>query len=143
MLPRPLARLVFIALLLAAASSNALAAEITVNIDVPGNRWKTVRLKNLPQGTSVSLQIRASGKIRVIVVDSTELKRFPKTRALFEASVDQRLGISVVIPRTGDYYVVFDNRKSTEPQQVTLRVKAEPPANRRPTPRPEETQDQT
>lgn len=143
MLPRPLARLVFVALLLAATSSSAPAAEITVNIDVPGNRWKTVRLKNLPQGTSVSLQILASGKIRVIVVDSTELKRFPKTRALFQASVDQRLGFSVVIPRTGDYYVVFDNRKSTEPRQVTLRVKAESPANRRPAPRSEEKQDQT
>jgi hypothetical protein len=142
-LPQPLAGLVFVALLLAPASSNALAAEATVNIDVPGNRWKTVRLKNLPQGTSVSLQILASGKIRVIVVDSTELKRFPKTRALFEASVDQRLGFSVVIPRTGDYYVVFDNRKSSEPRQVTLRVKAESPANRRPIPRSEEKQDQT
>jgi hypothetical protein len=143
MLPRPLARFVFVALLLAAASSSALAAEVTVNIDVPGNRWKTVRLRNLPQGTSVSLQILASGGIRVIVVDSTELKRFPKTRALFEASVDQRLGFSVVIPRTGDYYVVFDNRKSTEPRQVTLRVKAESPANRRPTPRSEANPDQT
>jgi hypothetical protein len=143
MFPRPLARFVFIALLLAAASNNALAAEVTVNIDVPGNRWKTVRLRNLPQGTSMSLQILASGKIRVIVVDSTELKRFPKTRALFEASVDQRLGFSLVIPRTGDYYVVFDNRVSAEPRQITLRVQAKRPANRRPTPRSEEKLDQT
>jgi hypothetical protein len=143
MLPRPLARFVCVALLLVTTSSKALAAEVTVNIDVPGNRWKTVRLKNLPQGTLVSLQILASGKMRVIVVDSTELKRFPKTRALFEASVDQRLGFSVVIPRTGDYYVVFDNRASATPRQITLRVQAERPSNRRPTPKSEEKLDQT
>lgn len=142
MLPRTLAP-VFIALLLAASTSNGVAAEATVNIDIPANRWKTVRLKSLPQGTSVSLQILTSGKIRVIVVDGAELKRFPKTRALFEASVDQRLGFSLVIPKAGDYYVVFDNRVSAEPREITLRVQAKRPANRQPAPRSEEKPDQT
>ena len=55
-------------------------------------------------------------------------RRFPNTRPLFEASMEKRLGFTVVIPRTGDYYVVFDNRKSSEPRQVKLNVKAERPA---------------
>ncbi|HZP92260.1 MAG TPA: hypothetical protein VFB20_05180 [Burkholderiales bacterium] len=95
-----------------------------------------MRLKNLPKGTSVALQIVASGAIRVIVVDSTELKRFPNTRPLFEATVDSRLGFSVVIPRSDDYYVVFDNRAATDARQVRMRVRAEAPRRTPPKPAP-------
>lgn len=91
----------------------------------------------------MSLQILASDKIRVIVVDSTELKRFPKTRALFEATVENKLGFSVIIPRTGDYYVVLDNRAGNEVRQVSLRVKAEPPARKQPAPNSNEKLDKT
>jgi hypothetical protein len=91
-------------------------------------KWKGVRLKSLPRGVSVVLKIESSDALRVIVVDSSELRRFPNTRPLFEASMEKRLGFSVVIPRTGDYYVIFDNRKSTETRQIKLNVKAQPPA---------------
>src|SRR5581483_5265939 len=124
-----------VALLLSTADS-ARAAEATLSVEVPAARWKAVRLKNLPKGTSVALQIVASGAIRVIVVDSTELKRFPNTRPLFEATVDSRLGFSVVIPRSDDYYVVFDNRAATDARQVRMRVRAEAPRRTPPKPAP-------
>lgn len=110
------------------AAEPAFSVEATINVDVPGGKWKGVRLKSLPRGVSVALRIESSDALRVIVVDGSELRRFPNTRPLFEASMEKRLGFSVVIPRSGDYYVVFDNRKSTEPRQVKLNVKAEPPA---------------
>lgn len=47
--------------------------------------------------------------------------------------MEKRIGFSVVIPRSGDYYVIFDNRKSTELRQVRLNVNAEPP---KPSPAP-------
>ncbi len=106
----------------------AFAVEATINVDVQGGKWKGVRLKSLPHGVSVALRIESSDALRVIVVDSSELRRFPNTRPLFEASMEKRLGFSVVIPRSGDYYVIFDNRKSTEPRQVKLHVKADTPA---------------
>jgi hypothetical protein len=108
------------------------AAEAELNVDVPAGKWKGVRLKKLPRGAKVALQIESSGTVRVIVVDSTELRRFPNTRPLFQAAVEKRLGFSVVIPRTDDYYVVFDNRKSTETRQIKLNVKADAPARSQP-----------
>lgn len=139
----PIARIVLIAVLLFTASVGAYAAEAAVNIDVPGERWKTIRLKNLPRGASVALEIVSSDKIRVIIVDSTELKRFPKTRALFEASIDEKLGFSVVIPRTGDYYVILDNRAAAQTRQVKVRVKAEAPKRRQHKPDSNEKLDKT
>lgn len=123
---------------LALPAAPAFAVEATINVEVPGGKWKGVRLKSLPRGVSVALRIESSDALRVIVVDSSELRRFPNTRPLFEASMEKRLGFSVVIPRSGDYYVVFDNRKSSEPRQVKLNIKAEPPARApRPAPKPE------
>jgi hypothetical protein len=110
----------------------ALAAEATLNVEVPGGQWKGVRLKKLPRGAAIALEIESSDRLRVIVVDRAELSRFPNTRPLFEAIVEKRLGFSVVIPRTDDYYVVFDNRKSDDPRQVRLNVKASAPSGARP-----------
>ena len=107
---------------------DAFSVEATINVDVQGGKWKGVRLKSLPRGASVALRVESSDALRVIVVDSGELRRFPNTRPLFEASMEKRLGFSVVIPRSGDYYVIFDNRKSTSPRQVKLNVKADTPA---------------
>ncbi|MGH8632442.1 MAG: hypothetical protein ACREU7_16970 [Burkholderiales bacterium] len=114
-------------LLLCGLAAAAERGEATLNVEVPAAQWKGVRLKNLPKGTSVALQIEASGKIRVIVVDSAELRRFPRTRALFDATVETRLGFSVVIPRSGDYFVVFDNRAAAEARQVRMKVEAKAP----------------
>ena len=113
---------------LALSAAPAIAVEATINVEVPGSKWKGVRLKSLPRGASVALSIESSDALRVIVVDSSELRRFPNTRPLFSASMEKRLGFSVVIPRSGDYYVVLDNRKSSAPRQVKLNVKAERPA---------------
>jgi hypothetical protein len=38
--------------------------------------------------------------------------------------MEKRLGFSVVIPRSGDYYVIFDNRQGKEGQKVRLLVRA-------------------
>ena len=108
----------------------ALAAEATLNVEVPGQSWRSVRLKDLPEGAGLALQVEASSPIRVILVDTAELLRFPNTRALFDAAADRRIGFSVVIPRRGDYFVVFDNRRALEATQIRLKVQAEPPRNR-------------
>ncbi len=109
---------------LALPAAPALSVEATVNVEVPAGKWKGVRLKSLPRGVSVALTIESTDALRVIVVDSTELRQFPNTRPLFEASMEKRLGFSVVIPRSGDYYVIFDNRQGKEGQKVRLLVRA-------------------
>lgn len=109
---------------LALPAAVAFAVEATVNVEVPGGQWKGVRLKALPRSASVALRIESSDALRVIVVDSSELRRFPNTRPLFEASMEKRLGFSVVIPRSGDYYVIFDNRQGKEVRKVRLLIRA-------------------
>jgi hypothetical protein len=113
--------------LIAGSALPAEQGEATLSVEVPAKKWKGVRLKNLPKGTSVALQIQTSGKLRIIVVDSTELRRFPATRALFEGVADTRIGVSVIIPRSADYYVVFDNRTSDEARSVQMKIQARAP----------------
>lgn len=124
-------------LLLAAPALPAEQGEATLSVEVPARKWKGVRLKNLPKGTSVALQIQTSGKLRIFVVDSAELRRFPATRAIFEGVAETRLGVSVVIPRSADYYVVFDNRPSDEVRSVQMKIQARAPRRRERAPTPE------
>lgn len=105
-------------------------AEAALAVEVPAAQWKGVRLNNLPKGASLALQFETSGKRRVIIVHGAELRRFPRTRALFEATVDPWLGFSVVIPRSGDYYGVFANHASAEPRPVRRKVQAQTPTRR-------------
>lgn len=116
----------FLSFLLVALSA-VHAAEATLNVEIPGESWRSVRLKDLPKGAGMALQVVSTRTIRVILVDSAELLRFPDTQALFDAVADRRLGFSVVIPRDGDYFVVFDNRRAAGTTKVRLRVQAQPP----------------
>ena len=110
------------------APAPAGAVEATLKVDIPAGKWKSVRLKSLPRGTSLDLKIESSGPVRVILVDSVELRKFPNTRALFEAAMEKKLAFKVVIPRGGDYFVVFDNRQSAQAPQITLNIKAQAPS---------------
>ncbi len=54
--------------------------------------------------------------------------RFPAAvNPLFQGTVERKLGFSVVIPASGDYYVIFDNRRGKELQKVKILIRAERP----------------
>ena len=102
------------------------AAQAMLNTEVAPAKWKAVRLKNLPRGAAVGLTVACSGTVDLIFVHQDELKRFPAAvNPLFQATVERKLQFSVVIPTSGDYYVIFDNRRGKDLQKVKILIRAE------------------
>lgn len=98
---------------------------IMVNLDVPAGKWKAIRLKNLPKNAAVGLEVRSDGEIVVVLVDSGNYRRLPDyTRPLFMGRVQDKLSFSVSIPKSDNYYVVFDNRAGRQPRAVNMTVSA-------------------
>lgn len=117
------------AALLAFAGSigDAGAAQALVNAEVPAAKWKAIRLKNLPQGTKVSIQVESrNGGLDLIFIHGDELKRFPAAVSPeFQGSVERKLSFSAVVSKKGDYYIILDNRQGSEARKARLLIKAE------------------
>ena len=106
----------------------AQAAKAQVNSKVPAGKWKAVRLKNLPEGASLSVRVAADGSLVVILVHETELKRYPSPISpAFQGTLERTLSFSVVIPDSGNYYVIFDNRRGVEERRVRILIEANAP----------------
>jgi len=115
--------------------SRAQAAQALLNTEVAPAKWKAVRLKNLPKGAAVGLSVATSGTVDLIFVHQDELKRFPAAvNPLFQGTVERKLEFSVVIPASGDYFVIFDNRRGTQAQKVKILIRAERPRSANPAP---------
>lgn len=112
-------------LLASALAVPAAGAEVTLSINVPAARMKSLRLRNLAEGTVVGVAVQADGEISVAFVGGKELKESPRgVPPLFTGRLERRLTFSVTIPSTGHYYVVLDNRKGEESRAVRVRVRA-------------------
>lgn len=106
-----------------------------MNTEVAAAKWKAVRLKNLPKRAAVGLSVATSGTVDLIFVHQDELKRFPAAVSpLFQGTVEKKLDFSVVIPASGDYFVIFDNRRGKETQKVRILIRAERPRSGDPAP---------
>lgn len=113
-----------LALWLASASA-ALAGEAALTADVPGGQHKTLRLRNLPKNTQVSVAIEATGRITVTFVNEADFKRYPNpVEPVFSAPVEQTISFALTMPETGDYYVVLDNTRGTDGQKVKMVIRA-------------------
>lgn len=118
---RFLACLVFGAYL--GSTSAALAVE--TKADIPAGKTKSVRMRNVPQGTLVSVDVKCDGGIAVLFVESQEENRLkPIGRPLFRSQAESDLSFSVTIPKMGTYFIVFDNRKGEEPRAIEANVRA-------------------
>lgn len=107
--------------------SAAHAAQALVNAEVPAAKWKAVKLKNLPQGTKVSIQVESlNGSLDLIFIHGDELKRFPAAVSPeFQGSIERKLSFSAVVAKKGDYYIILDNRQGSEARKTRLLIKAE------------------
>ncbi len=100
-------------------------AQAALSADVPAGRHKVLRLRNLPRDAQVAVAIQSTGRITVSFLNEADFRRFPQPEEpLFVAPVERTLSFAVTMPATGDYYVVFDNRKGTEPQKVKMVIRA-------------------
>lgn len=124
-----LAALALLAAVPGFAPADARAAQAMVNAEVPAAKWKAIRLKNLPEGSKVSIQAEAlsgSGPLGLIFVHGDELKGFPAAvTPEFHGSIERKLSFATTISRTGDYYVILDNRQGSEARKARLVIRAE------------------
>ncbi len=100
---------------------------VTFTVDVPPVKWKALKVRNLPKGAVVGVNVRTSGEVAVSFVNAADYKRFPRIdRPLFQGRVEKRFSFSVTIPASGHYFVVFLNSSRAEPRVVTVTVRAAP-----------------
>jgi len=136
--PNALFRAFVAALLLVAVAANgpvAHAAQAQVNSKVPAGKWKAVRLKNLPEGASLSVKVAANGSLIVILVHEAELKRYPEPISpAFQGTLETTLTFSVVIPDSGNYYIIIDNRRGADERRVRILIQANAPPKTRTAP---------
>lgn len=67
----------------------------------------------------------ATSPVSIIFLDEQNYAHYPQvSRPLFQGKVKTKLGFSVTIPDSGNYYVVFDNREGVRESSVAMTVKA-------------------
>ncbi len=98
---------------------------VTFTADIPPEKSKAVRVRNLPQKAVVGVAVQARGEVVVSFLNDTDYKRFPHVkRPLFQGRVEKQFSFSVTIPAPGDYFVVFHNTSGTNPRSITVTVRA-------------------
>lgn len=116
-----------ILLLVSAPSAPALAKEQTVEFDgeVAARDTYGVRLRNLPEGTSLTIDMNASGPLVMWLLDEANYGRFPDVeRSLMRTGAVDRFDFSIRIPESGIYFLVLDNRNGNRSAEFDVRVHA-------------------
>lgn len=103
-----------------------MAADAALSVTLEGGKFKALRLRNLPRDANVAVVVQASGKLAVSLLNESDYKTYPRaSEPVFAGTVDRQLSFQIVIPDSGNYYLVLDNRQSTEARKVKLGIRAE------------------
>ena len=111
-------------------ADGARAAEASVSITLPAGQSKNVRLRNLPSGAVLMVQVRTSGKLMVALVSASELKSGSAPKPVFRGVIERRMSFKVTVPETSDYYLVLNNSRGTETLDVQTDIRTERGAGR-------------
>lgn len=113
--------------LLPVTASAALERSASYSARVEAGKWSNIRLRNLAKGVSLELGVSSTGPVDVLLTPAGTASRSTDIRhPLFRGKSANRLHFSVVIPTSGHYYLVIDNRTGTTAREFTvdLKVKA-------------------
>ena len=106
-------------------ASAAAKGPVALNVDIPPDTKKAVRLKNLLRDAVVDVAVVSSGEIVVAIVNSAGYEHYPAgSRPLFLGQVENRLAFSIKIPASDHYYLVLQNRSTTTSQSATIMIRA-------------------
>ena len=108
-----------------------------VSLEVPDGKTRSVRLRNMPRGAAVAVKVSAAGKLQVVLISAAQLKS-KRPEALFRGALDRSLSFRVLLPESGDYYLVLDNRRGAEPVKARATIRAERKSAAPPSPEPRE-----
>ncbi len=107
------------------AAPQAGSAEQAVSFrgEVAAGASYKARLRGLPAGAELSVEVSVSGPLAVALVDSAGAAA-AEDGALFSATADGRLAFQLRLPRTTDYYLVLDNAEGATAQRFSARLVA-------------------
>lgn len=90
----------------------------------PGS-WKGIRLKNLPTGAKIGVRCTADHPVKILFVNQENYDQFPKIEhPLFTGMVKNKFSFSVLIPKTGHYYLIIDNRDGQQTSECDITITA-------------------
>jgi hypothetical protein len=123
------------ALTFAGSDVPAAGGTVQVSVEIPDGKTRTIRLRKLPRGTVVAVRVRAEGALQIALISAAQLKS-RKPEALFRGALDRSITFQVTLPESGDYYLVLDNRRGSEPikARATIRAARKSAAPRTPAP---------
>lgn len=117
-------------LLVYLAASPVLAAEKSVQFStkVEAGKWTGVRFSNLNRDATLHVVLEIDGRVAVMLLSGDEYREYARAQiartALFQAQVTDKTDFTIIAPRTGDYYLVVDNREGEAQRSFTLDAKA-------------------
>ena len=104
------------------------SGEASFTLEVLAGRWKAGRVKNIPAGAKLGVEVRADGPIEILLLGAEDYARFPSPeRPVFRGKTEDTLSVSLLAPKSGDYYVLIDNRTGSEPRSVEITIRGETP----------------
>ncbi len=107
-------------------NASSKSAEVSFTLEVPAGRWKGARVRNIPTGATLGIEARTDGPIGVLLLDAEDYARFPSPEGpVFRGKTSDKLSVSVLAPKSGDYYVLIDNRAGSESRSVELTIRGE------------------
>lgn len=124
------AALCLVAVALAGAPERlALAAAkeqtVTLSGEVAGGERHVSRLRNLPAGSKLAVEIETDGSIAVLVLDEASFAEMPSpARPLFSGSGEEGIRFNLTMPHAGTYYLVLDNGRGAAARRFTFNVRA-------------------
>lgn len=98
---------------------------VEVNSEVLPHRWTAVRLSSVNRGTALEVKMKLDGQAIIVLVDESQLKNYPRvTRPLFRTETRNRAHFSIVAPKSGNYYLIVDNRRGAAKRTYSLSITA-------------------
>jgi hypothetical protein len=97
----------------------------TIQPQVWAAKWSAIRLRNLPEGASLMVSMHIDGPVTISLLDEENFERFSGDYTpLFEGETSETLEFALVLPKSGTYYVVIDNRANDDPRHARLDIEA-------------------
>ncbi len=105
--------------------AQAIERSASLNTEVGVGKWKAVKLRNLPKGVKLSIEIITDGAITLLLLDQKTYDSFPDiNRPLLRSTTSTKFSFEFLIPRTGNYFAVLDNRAGNAARKVSILVTA-------------------
>jgi hypothetical protein len=102
------------------------SGEAAFHFDVPRGQWRGARVKDIPEGAKLSVEIVSDGPVAVLLLDASDFERFPEPeRPVFRGRTSEKLSFSVLAPTTSDYFLLVDNREGSGARSIDVSVRGE------------------